>query len=52
VADGLRDLGHKRQEMYEVFRQALVLRNIPFIDVSGNWATRQQIVINAVNNWF
>ena len=52
VADGLRDLGHKRKEMYELFKKALVDRGIPFIDVSGNWAARQQIVIDAVNAWF
>ncbi len=52
VADGLRDLGHKRQEMYQIFKQALLNRNINFIDVSGDWQTRQNIVKATIDTWF
>ena len=40
VADGLRDLGHRRAEMYNRFRDALDRRGIAWVDVSGNWAQR------------
>lgn len=41
VADNLRDLGQRRQEMYEVFRKELELRNIPFIKVQGSFNDRE-----------
>ncbi|RAJ94568.1 NadR type nicotinamide-nucleotide adenylyltransferase [Larkinella arboricola] len=40
VADGLRDLGHRREEIYGRFKTALENRNVPYVDVSGNWAER------------
>lgn len=49
VADGLRDLGHRRQEMMRVFKDALLERNIPFIMVSGDFATRESTMIKAVD---
>jgi HTH-type transcriptional repressor of NAD biosynthesis genes len=44
VADGLRDLGEKRQEMYEMFKDELVKRKIPFVPVSGSYDNREAIV--------
>lgn len=44
VADDLRDLGDKRTEMYAVFKQALINRNIPFIEVCGNYEQRERAV--------
>ncbi len=35
VADGLRDLGHRRTEMYRLFEQALTERGISYVVVSG-----------------
>jgi len=35
VADGLRDLGHRRAEMYMLFEQALTERGIRYVVVSG-----------------
>lgn len=35
VADGLRDLGHRRAEMYLLFEQALTERGIRYVVVSG-----------------
>ncbi|GAB3919603.1 AAA family ATPase [Larkinella terrae] len=40
VADGLRDLGHRREEMYQRFKTALEARGIAYIDVSGDWEQR------------
>jgi HTH-type transcriptional regulator, transcriptional repressor of NAD biosynthesis genes len=44
VSDGLRDLGHRRTEIYNLFRDALDQRGIQWVDVSGSWAQRWQIV--------
>jgi HTH-type transcriptional regulator, transcriptional repressor of NAD biosynthesis genes len=44
VSDGLRDLGHRRAEMYVRFRDALDRRGIAWVDVSGDWAQRWAIV--------
>src|SRR5687768_11326577 len=39
VGDGMRDLGDekKREEMYEVFKNELTRRNIPYVNVQGDW---------------
>lgn len=44
VADHLRDLGDRREEMYRIFKQELFSRNIPFIEVCGNYEQREQTV--------
>jgi len=44
VADGLRDLGHRRTEMYDVFRQELVKRNVAWTDVRGNYEQREALI--------
>ena len=44
VSDGLRDLAHRRAEMYSRFRHELDWRGIDWVDVSGNWAQRWAIV--------
>ncbi|MBT1708087.1 AAA family ATPase [Fulvivirgaceae bacterium PWU5] len=44
VADDLRDLGHQREQMFTVFRQALERRNIPYILVRGTYAERQATI--------
>ncbi|HMP99840.1 MAG TPA: ATP-binding protein, partial [Cyclobacteriaceae bacterium] len=49
VADGLRDLGHMRKEMYEIFKNELEKRNIPYIKVQGDWEERKQIIKHAIN---
>ncbi|RYF72045.1 MAG: nicotinate-nucleotide adenylyltransferase [Cytophagaceae bacterium] len=50
VADGLRDLGHRRAEMYTLFEQALTERGIPFVVVSGvDYEARTQQVITAID---
>ena len=49
VDDGLRDLGNQRKEMYDVFKDELVKRKIPFISVWGNQEEREQIIKKEIN---
>ena len=51
VEDGLRDLGNKekRKEMYGIFKNELVRRNISYVNVQGDWYEREQIIIKEVN---
>ena len=49
VDDGLRDLGNQRNEMYDVFKNELVKRKIPFIDVRGNHEEREEIIKKELN---
>lgn len=44
VSDGLRDLGERRREMYEVFKGELDKRKISYIVVNGSYAEREGIV--------
>lgn len=49
IADGLRDLGHRRDEMLQVFRQELDQRGIPYLTVSGDFERRERVVVEAVD---
>lgn len=49
VPDGLRDLADQRKEMYEVFKNELLLRGLHYIPVQGSWAARGRTVIDTVN---
>lgn len=51
VSDGLRDQGSSeaRKAMHAIFKEELNRRNIPFIDVHGNWETRERIIAEAVD---
>lgn len=48
VADGLRDLGYRRQEVHAMFKAALDSRGIPYTEVAGDWDARAEIVNDAV----
>jgi HTH-type transcriptional regulator, transcriptional repressor of NAD biosynthesis genes len=48
VADGLRDLGERRLEIYRLFQKALEDRAIPYREVRGDWDVRWQIVAEEV----
>jgi HTH-type transcriptional repressor of NAD biosynthesis genes len=50
VEDGLRDLGTQRQEMYNVFKNELLKREIPFIEVRGDFNQREKIVKEYVDS--
>jgi HTH-type transcriptional regulator, transcriptional repressor of NAD biosynthesis genes len=54
VADGTRDLGEPdvRKRMRDMFRNALVERNIPFITISGNWEERERKAKAAIDSAF
>ena len=49
IADGLRDLGHRRQEIYRMFEEALIGRGINYVDVSGSWEERRTIVTGEID---
>lgn len=49
VQDGLRDLGDRRKEMYEVFKDNLDRRNIPYLKVSGNYTERESYIKSVVD---
>ncbi len=44
VADGLRDLGNERTEMFYVFKEELEKRDIQYTLVKGNWPKRASII--------
>lgn len=44
VADGLRDLGNERETMMAKFRDALRLRKITPIEVTGNYTERTELI--------
>ena len=44
VADGLRDLGHLRKEMFDIFEGELVKRHAPYMIVRGNYEARHKLV--------
>src|SRR5262249_59993539 len=39
--DPQRDRGHRREEMHALFRDALVARRSPLVDVCGGWDERR-----------
>lgn len=49
VADGLRDLGHRREEMFGVFKKSLEDRNTPYTLVSGSWKERESIILETLS---
>lgn len=50
VADGLRDLGGKREEMFARFKAELDRRKIPYILVSGSYEARERVIVDYVDN--
>lgn len=50
VADGLRDLGDRREEMTKKFRTALEKRNIPYVQVRGTWEQRFEIIRTEIDH--
>jgi HTH-type transcriptional repressor of NAD biosynthesis genes len=49
VDDGLRDLGSRRDEMYEVFKNELKNRNIDYIKVEGDYEQREKIIRDEID---
>lgn len=47
-ADDLRDKPHQREEMFNLFKQALEENNLPYVLLKGTAEERLQIAINAI----
>jgi len=52
VADGMRDLASRRREMFNVFKQELDQREIPYVLVRGTWEERQELIKAVINSKF
>ena len=52
VADGLRDLGEQRIEMFHRFKRALEIRNLRHTMVSGDWLSRETLIKNELRKFF
>lgn len=52
VPDGLRDLWHNRQQMFDRFKDELDKRNIPYFRVSGTFRERHQFVSDKINELY
>jgi HTH-type transcriptional repressor of NAD biosynthesis genes len=52
VADGMRDLGERREEMFQIFKTELDKRNIVYDVVRGDYATREKFVIEKISEYF
>lgn len=50
VEDGLRDLGHKRQEMFLLFKSELQNRKIPYTLLSGPWGDKKATIMAWVDS--
>jgi HTH-type transcriptional repressor of NAD biosynthesis genes len=44
IADGLRDLGDRREEMMRIFRDELGKRNLNYVLVTGSFVERKEII--------
>jgi HTH-type transcriptional repressor of NAD biosynthesis genes len=51
IEDGLRDLGHLRKEMFDLFEEALASRKINYTVVRGDWDQRQKIIMDVLNGF-
>lgn len=52
VADGLRDLGDRRGEMFERFKSELDRRKLNYTLVSGKWPEREEIIVKILHDKF
>ena len=50
VADDLRDMGHRRAEMYTIFKKELDKRNIKYLEVKGKYEDRELLIRKAIDN--
>ncbi|MCA4894173.1 MAG: hypothetical protein ING84_04110 [Cytophagales bacterium] len=49
VADGLRDLGSNRMEMFQTFEMELSKRKIHYQTISGAWHEREEELIRVLD---
>lgn len=52
VADGLRDLGDRRREMFEVFKNELDKRKIMYELVNGDFSIRENKLVQEMSKYF
>ena len=52
VADGVRDLGNQRQEMFDVFRSELATRGITYDILRGDFEQREKKLVAEMNRYF
>ena len=52
VADGMRDLGNRREEMFNVFKTELDKRGIAYDIVKGDYAEREEFVVKKIGEYF
>ncbi len=52
VADGLRDLGGRRVEMFEIFKNELDKRKISYQLLRGDFSTRENKLVHEMNKYF
>jgi HTH-type transcriptional repressor of NAD biosynthesis genes len=52
MADGLRDLGHQRAEMLQIFKQELEKRKLPYTIVQGSFEQRENFVSSLLQKLF
>jgi NadR type nicotinamide-nucleotide adenylyltransferase len=49
LPDGVRDRPTDRQSMFELFREALDVRSLPWTRIHGNWDARWETAVDAVD---
>ena len=49
VADGVRDRGHLRDEMQQLFRDAVAKSGAAFVAITGSWDERLQRAVDAID---
>jgi NadR type nicotinamide-nucleotide adenylyltransferase len=49
IADGVRDRGHRREEMQQLFRHAVARSGVPVAVITGNWDERFQRAVDAID---
>lgn len=52
IEDGLRDLGHQREEMRQIFLWELEKRNIKPVMIQGSFEKREALIRQSVENFF
>ena len=50
IADGIRDRGHLREEMHELFRNAVVGSGAPYEIIEGTWDERWDEAVDAIDS--
>lgn len=49
IPDGVRDRGHKRDEMHRLFHEALLRWQARTVDITGNWSARFETARQAID---